>query len=90
VSFAFGLVHGIGFSSVLRDLGLPQDGLIWALLGFNLGVEAGQAIAVLAALPLLLYLKRTRFEARTVMAVSVLVLVVGLALFVERAVLGVA
>lgn len=90
VSFAFGLVHGIGFSSVLRDLGLPQDGLIWALLGFNLGVEAGQAVAVLAALPLLLYLKRTRFEARTVMAVSVLVLVVGLALFVERAVLGVA
>jgi hypothetical protein len=73
---------------VLREIGLPQDGLVWALLGFNLGVEAGQAIAVLATLPLLLYLRRTRFEARTVAAVSVIVLVAGLALFVERALLG--
>jgi hydrogenase/urease accessory protein HupE len=88
VSFVFGLVHGVGFSSVLREIGLPQDGLVWALLGFNLGVEAGQAIAVLATLPLLLYLRRTRFEARTVAAVSVIVLVAGLALFVERALLG--
>jgi hypothetical protein len=75
---------------VLREIGLPQDGLVWALLGFNLGVEAGQAIAVLAALPLLLYLRRTKFEARTVATVSAIVLVVGLALFVDRALLGTA
>jgi hypothetical protein len=90
VSFAFGLVHGVGFSSVLREIGLPQNGLIWPLLGFNLGVEAGQAVAVLAALPLLLYVRRTKFEARTVVAVSVIVLVIGLALFVDRALLGTA
>jgi hydrogenase/urease accessory protein HupE len=90
VSFVFGLVHGVGFSSVLREIGLPQDGLVWALLGFNLGVEAGQAIAVLAALPLLLYLRRTKYEARTVATVSAIVLVVGLALFVDRALLGTA
>jgi hypothetical protein len=90
VSFVFGLVHGVGFASALREIGLPQDGLFWPLLSFNLGVEAGQAVAVLAALPLLLYLRRTRLEARTVLAVSVLVLVVGLMLFVERALLGTA
>ena len=37
VSFLFGLVHGFGFSNVLRELGLPREGLIWSLLNFNLG-----------------------------------------------------
>lgn len=84
VSFLFGLVHGFGFSNVLRELGLPQEGLLWSLLSFNLGVEAGQAVAVLAAVPVLLWLRKTRFEPRTVAALSAVVLVVGLALFVER------
>jgi hydrogenase/urease accessory protein HupE len=88
VSFAFGLVHGVGFSSVLRDIGLPQDALLWPLLGFNLGVEAGQALGVLAALPLLAYLRRTRYEARTIAGASALVLVLGLALLVQRALLA--
>ena len=37
VSFLFGLVHGFGFSNVLRELGLPKEGLLWSLLNFNLG-----------------------------------------------------
>jgi hypothetical protein len=84
VSFLFGLVHGFGFSNVLRELGLPREGLLWSLLSFNLGVEAGQAFAVLLAVPLLLALRRTRFEPKTVAALSSLVLVVGLVLFLER------
>jgi hydrogenase/urease accessory protein HupE len=90
VSFVFGLVHGVGFSSVLREIGLPREGLLWSLLSFNLGVEAGQAVAVLATLPLLMYLRRTKYEPQTVVAMSVLVLVVGLALFVDRTVFGLA
>ena len=85
VSFIFGLVHGFGFSNVLRELGLPKEGLIWSLLNFNLGVEAGQAMAVLLAVPLLLWLRRTRWEARTVAALSAIVLLVGFGLFVDRA-----
>jgi hypothetical protein len=80
----FGLMHGFGFSNVLRELGLPQEGLLWSLLSFNLGVEAGQAFAVLLAVPVLLWLRRTRFEPRTVVALSAIVLMVGLVLFVER------
>ncbi|WOJ92768.1 HupE/UreJ family protein [Congregibacter variabilis] len=38
----FGLVHGLGFASALRDIGLPTDFLLGGLLGFNLGVEAAQ------------------------------------------------
>src|SRR5260221_198986 len=41
VAFAFGLIHGFGFASVLRDLSLPHGALLIALVGFNLGVEVG-------------------------------------------------
>ncbi|PWT70485.1 MAG: hypothetical protein C5B46_09430 [Proteobacteria bacterium] len=88
VSFLFGLVHGFGFSNVLRELGLPKDGLLWALLNFNLGVEAGQAAAVLVAVPVLVYLRRFKWEPRFVVGVSLIVLAVGLVLFVERALVG--
>ena len=43
----FGLVHGIGFASVLQVIGLPQGQRGWALAGFNLGVEAGQLLLLL-------------------------------------------
>jgi hypothetical protein len=51
VAFAFGLVHGFGFASVLADLGLPRDALLVSLVGFNLGVEAGQLAVVGLFLP---------------------------------------
>jgi hypothetical protein len=87
VSFLFGLVHGVGFSSVLRELNLPASGIVWSLLSFNLGVEVGQAAAVALALPLLLWARQFKWEPRAVAALSGVVLVVGLALFVERALL---
>ena len=59
VAFALGLLHGFGFSSVLIDLGLPSKELIGALLGFNVGVELGQAAIVLVALPVLYVIRRT-------------------------------
>jgi hypothetical protein len=86
VSFLFGLVHGVGFSSVLRELNLPAGGLVWPLLSFNLGVEVGQATAVALALPLLLWARQFKWESRAVAALSGVVLVVGLALFAERVV----
>jgi len=88
ISFLFGLVHGFGFSSVLKEIGLPKDSLIWSLLNFNLGVEAGQLVAVLIAVPLLIQLRKTSHEARVVRGLSAAVLVVGLALFVERVLFG--
>lgn len=59
VAFALGLLHGFGFSSVLIDLGLPSGELIGALLGFNLGVELGQAAIVLALIPVLFALRHS-------------------------------
>jgi hydrogenase/urease accessory protein HupE len=50
VSASFGLLHGFGFAAVLRDIGLPQTELPVALLFFNVGVEIGQVLFVLALL----------------------------------------
>ena len=44
--FSFGLLHGMGFAGVLRDLGLPRSDFLAALVTFNLGVEAGQLTVV--------------------------------------------
>jgi HupE / UreJ protein len=52
VAFAFGLIHGFGFSSVLSELVLDRRGLVSSLLGFNLGVEIGQLGIVIVFLPL--------------------------------------
>jgi hypothetical protein len=53
LTFGFGLVHGFGFASVLREIGLPSKGLLLSLLSFNLGVELGQLAVVAAVLPAL-------------------------------------
>jgi uncharacterized membrane protein len=54
VVFAFGLLHGLGFASVLNEFGLPEGAFIPALIGFNIGVELGQ-LTVIAAASLLLW-----------------------------------
>ncbi|MES2978785.1 MAG: HupE/UreJ family protein [Pseudomonadota bacterium] len=61
MAFAFGLIHGFGFASVLADLGLPKDALVVALIGFNVGVELGQLGIVAVFLPLAFWLRGTRF-----------------------------
>ena len=49
VAFLFGLVHGLGFAGALKEIGLPENHLLVALLTFNVGVELGQLMAVAAA-----------------------------------------
>ena len=46
VVFAFGLVHGLGLSTRLQDIGLPDDGLVARVIAFNVGVEIGQLLAI--------------------------------------------
>jgi hypothetical protein len=86
VAFGFGLVHGFGFATVLSDLGLPQGALALALVGFNVGVETGQLVIVLAFLPIAFWLRRTAFYRRGVLvAGSLFIAAVATAWFVERA-----
>ena len=86
VAFAFGLIHGFGFASVLRDLGLPQDALLIALVGFNVGVEAGQLVIVSAFLPVAYWLRATWIYRRLVfLGGSLAIVAVAGIWLVERA-----
>ena len=83
--FVFGLVHGFGFADVLHELDLPLGQFVWALLRFNLGVEAGQLLIVAAALtPLYLLRKQPWYRSRVLIPVSVFAIVVSGVWFAER------
>jgi hydrogenase/urease accessory protein HupE len=84
VSFLFGLVHGFGFASALSPLRLPARHLALALLSFNLGVEAGQALVVAVLLPVLIWMRGARWERRTVQTASGAVALMGFIWFMER------
>ena len=60
VTFFFGLIHGFGFAGVLAELSLPTGRFAWALFQFNLGIELGQAVIVLALIGLLYLARRDR------------------------------
>ena len=47
--FVFGLLHGLGFASMLGDFGMPEDAFVTALISFNIGVELGQLTIILVA-----------------------------------------
>lgn len=84
-AFAFGLIHGFGFASVLADLGLPQNALLLALVAFNLGVEVGQLAIVALFLPLAWGVRNQWIYRRGVLAGgSLLVIVTASVWLVER------
>ena len=84
VSFGFGLIHGLGFASALTPLTLPPKALALALVGFNVGVEVGQALVILVVLPLGLWLGNRSWQPCLVRALSVMVAIVGAVWFVDR------
>jgi hypothetical protein len=85
VAFAFGLIHGFGFTSVLTEFGLPPDRKLAALISFNIGVEFGQLAIVAALLPVLFFARRTITYTKVVMPVgSFVISTIALIWLVER------
>ena len=86
VIFAFGLLHGLGFASVLGEFGLPQAQFIPALIGFNIGVEIGQLTVIAIAFGLfgLWFGRKPWYRARIAIPASVLIALIGAYWFVER------
>jgi hypothetical protein len=66
VSASFGLLHGFGFASALREIGLPVNEIPTALFFFNVGVEIGQIVFVLVLLALIVLLMVVGILKRTV------------------------
>ncbi len=85
VTFGFGLIHGIGLSYVLAEMGMGDD-LAGTLLFFNVGVELGQLCVIAVCLPLTLWVFRQRWGLKAASVLSALLAVAGLAWFVERVV----
>lgn len=85
VAFGLGLLHGFGFANVLGDLGMSGGRLAVTLLGFNVGVELGQAAIVLGILPLAWALRQTRVARRLVLlAGSVVIAAIAFAWAIDR------
>ncbi|TAL01344.1 MAG: HupE/UreJ family protein [Verrucomicrobia bacterium] len=87
LTFAFGLIHGFGFASVLRDLGVGANGggVAMPLFSFNLGVEVGQLTIAAIVLPIIWKLRqKENFMRRFVPACSVIVASLGAWWFVQR------
>ncbi len=86
IAFAFGLLHGFGFASVLAEMGLAKGARLISLVAFNLGVEVGQLAVVLAVMPAAFVLRSTAFYRRAVMPWgSVGVAALALVWLVQRA-----
>jgi hypothetical protein len=86
VVFCFGLLHGMGFAGVLRELGLPRSEFLTALLSFNVGVEAGQ-LAVIAVAYVLVgrwFGKEPWYRRWITLPASAMIGVVGLYWTVQR------
>ncbi len=84
LTFAFGLVHGLAFAEALTALQLRGWPLVRALLGFNLGVEAGQALVVALLAPALAWLACRAEGQRLEKALSVAVAALGALWLVQR------
>jgi hypothetical protein len=85
VVFVFGLLHGLGFSGVLQELGLPPGRVATALVSFNVGVELGQlAVIALAFLVVGWFRHRPWFRRRIVIPLSLAIAAVGLYWSLER------
>jgi hypothetical protein len=88
LTFGFGLMHGLGFASVLAVM-LPPDHVIAPLLGFNLGVEIGQLVIVAIALPIAWLAARElgaeRYRRRVMPVLSIAIAVLAVKWLVERA-----
>jgi hypothetical protein len=81
VAFTFGLVHGLGFAGALSEIGVPQNEIPLALLMFNVGVETGQLVFVVAVSLLLAGLHRLHAPAGQLVARTSPYAIGGLAAF---------
>jgi hypothetical protein len=85
IAFGFGLIHGFGFAGLLSDLGLTQSRQFVSLLGFNIGIEIGQAIIIVLVFPALYIARRTRAYQPAMTVASVILILIAGTWAIERA-----
>ncbi|WPE18237.1 HupE/UreJ family protein [Candidatus Thioglobus autotrophicus] len=86
VVFIFGLIHGLGFASMLKNFEMAPDSFATTLIGFNIGVELAQVVIVIGVVGVLLILRRLRLNYRqlAIIPISILIALIGFWWGVER------
>ena len=86
VIFIFGLIHGLGFASALKDLGLPKSEFVTALVTFTAGVELGQITVILLAYYLIgkWFATKNWYHSRVVTSFSIMIAIIAMYWTVER------
>lgn len=79
IAGVFGLVHGTAFATTILDLNLAFEEKLWAILGFNIGVELAQLLAAALVLPLLIVLSHARAYGPFRMGVAIFAIVAAVA-----------
>lgn len=89
--FAFGLLHGLGFASMLADFGMPENAFATALISFNVGVELGQLSILLAAYLLIGFWfgKRDWYKTLVINPASIVIAIIAFYWFIDRLDIGV-
>jgi hydrogenase/urease accessory protein HupE len=85
IIFAFGLLHGLGFASVLSEVGLPASQYLTSLISFNVGVELGQlTVIALAFICLYPFRKKVWYQTKLVLSLNITIALVASYWLIER------
>ena len=79
--FCFGLIHGLGFASVLNEIGMPRNQFYTSVLSFNVGVELGQIVVIIAVFGFLILPFRKNSWYRKFIVFPLSILIAGLAVY---------
>ncbi|MDM5329811.1 HupE/UreJ family protein [Neobacillus sp. CF12] len=84
LTFLFGLIHGLGFANILKEMNIPKADLAVALVNFNIGIEVVQLALVLLVLPLLTYMFKLKTSGTIIKVGSIIVAALGAFWLFER------
>lgn len=84
IAFVFGLVHGLGFASLVEALDTSRSTQLISLLGRNVGIEIGQMVVILLSFPALFLLRRTRYYRPLFVGGSILLALISVVWAAER------
>jgi hydrogenase/urease accessory protein HupE/ABC-type uncharacterized transport system substrate-binding protein len=84
LTFLFGLIHGLGFANILKEMNIPKSNLAIALVNFNIGIEVVQLALVLLVLPILNYIFKLKSSGTIIKIGSIIVAALGAFWLIER------
>jgi hydrogenase/urease accessory protein HupE len=84
VTFFFGLIHGLGFATILREMSLPKSHLAIALVNFNVGIELIQLLLVLIIVPILMKFQGRMNYRKVINSGSVIIFLLGFVWLIQR------